>query len=171
MKLASSIFAASALVLMAVPAHAITPLWSAAAKGCVPDEGSAGQYSTAGQAVAHLNNSVALIRLICPLNQSIGEASALTLVVTYRDSTGTGTSAKVTASVQRISRLTGNGATVAAFTSNSSEATGVVKGSAEFTHTFNFDTSYYFVVLQLDRTVVSEIVQVFGVAIENAEPS
>jgi hypothetical protein len=169
MKFIVSICAAAALVLMAMPAHAITPLWSAAAKGCVPDEGSAGLYSTTGSGVSHLNNNVGIIRLLCPIDRSLGGTVDWSLVVTYRDSTGASASANVTARVFRVSRITGNEAEVAAFNSNSSAALGITKATITFDHSFNFDNSYYYVVIRLNRTAASEIVQIFGVALESNE--
>jgi hypothetical protein len=166
MKFISSIFAAAALVLMAASAHASTPRWSSPAKGCVPDEASVGRYSTTGPGVAHLNANVALIRLVCPINRQITDDPCWNLAVTYRDSTGTVTSANVTARVFRLSRTAGTGGVVATFDSNAGAGTGVVKRTTQFTHSFNFDANYYYVVIQLDRTVTSEIVQVFGVALE-----
>jgi hypothetical protein len=170
MKFIGSIFAAAALVLMAMPAHAFTPLWSAPAKGCVPDEASAGRYSTTGPGVAHLNTNVAPIRLVCPIDGQLGGTVAWNFVVTYRDSTGAATSANVTARVIRLSRAAGNQSVVTTFDSNGSAATGVAKGTIAFNHLFNFDTNYYSVVIQLGRTLASQIVQVFGVALESTEP-
>ena len=169
MRFISSFCAAAALVLMTLPAHAITPLWSAPAKGCVPDEGSAGLYSTTGSGVSHLNNKVGVIRLVCPIDQNLGGTVDWSLVVTYRDSTGTAASANVTARVFRVSRVTGNEAEVAAFNSNSSTALGITKATITFDHSFNFDASYYYVAIRLNRTTASEVIKIFGIALESNE--
>jgi hypothetical protein len=171
MKLIHSILVAAA-TLMAAPAHAAVPAWSANATSCVPDPASieTNSFTTTGAKVAHRANNVDPIKLSCAISDpSSFSGSFWNLVVTYRDSTGVGTSASVKAQVVRISRVTGNAATVATFDSNSSSAVGIAKGSSAFINAFNFDTSYYFVQIVLDRTLTTEIVEVYGVAIEPQE--
>jgi hypothetical protein len=163
---------AAALLLMAVPAHAITPVWSITASSCVPDAESIrlDRYTTAGPTVAHRDANVDLIQLMCNISDPPFQGGDWDLVITYRDSTGTGTGARLIGRLLRVSRLTGVQNAVVTFNSNNTAATTMVKGSIGFTHTFDFDTYYYYVLLQLDRTTAAEIVQVVGVAIEPIIP-
>jgi hypothetical protein len=173
MKRARTILAATTAVLMAVPAHAVVPVWSANATSCVADSLSIEQdrYTTAGLRIAHRANNVDPIRLVCEVSDPSSFLGSLhwKLVVTYRDSTGAATSANVIARVFRASRTTGNAAVVATFDSNSRSAIGIAKNSISFDHAFDFDNDYYFVQVVLDRTLTTEIVEAFGVAIEPIE--
>jgi hypothetical protein len=168
MKLIHAICAAAAL-LASAPAHAADPVWSMNAASCVPDSETIrnDRHNTSSGFISHRTGNVDLIRVICDVsNPQSFQGSLWNLVVTYRDSTGTGATANVLASLRRTSRTTGTTALVGSFNSNSSAAVAMNKSVTAFTHTFNFDTSYYRVEITLDRASTSEIVQAVGVAIE-----
>ncbi len=175
MRFTRSIYALGAMALIAAPAHADLPqpAWSANATSCTPDADSVlGQrYTTTGQKVAHRGSNVDQIQLVCPINVGATFSGGdWQLVTTYRDSTAAGTTAFVSARLVRVSRVNGNAATVATFNSNVSDVTGVNKVTVGFSHTFNFDATYYYVQIVLDRTLASEVVQAYGVAIEAVPP-
>jgi hypothetical protein len=165
MRLIQGIFVAAATILTAASAQAATA-WSTWGSACTPDPLVTDRYATSGQIVAHRASNVDLIRLVCGINPFQIESTSWRLAVTYRDATGTVNSANVEARLVRGSRLTGSQVNIASFDSDSSEATTVTKGFTTFTHTFNFETFSYFVVVQLDRTLTSEVVQFLAVAIE-----
>jgi hypothetical protein len=167
MKLIHSICAA-AVMLMAVPAHAV-PVWSSNATSCAADADSImfDRYTTSKGIVAHRSTNVDPIQLSCEISDpSSLQGTQWNLIVTYLDSTGMTNTANVTAKVMRISRTTGVQKVVATFNSDSSAATTMGQGSVGFSHTFDFTASFYYVLITLDRNSTSEIVQVVGAVIE-----
>jgi hypothetical protein len=166
----TTIFATTAAVLTAASAHAATPTWSASATSCVPDAASIenNSFTTANGRVAHRAGNVDPIKLICQVSGDPSQfpGGVWRIVLTYRDSTETSASAHVAASLFRISRSNGSQTGVATFDSNTNEGVLVRKSFTQFSHTFNFDASYYFVQLVLDRTLPNEIVEAYGVALE-----
>ncbi len=166
MKLMHAIYAAVAVVLMTVSAHALE--WSANATSCVPDAESIkfGRYASTAAKIAHSVNNVDLIQVVCKISEPLPSDGVWDLNVTYRDSNGTTGGAYVIARLFSLSRLSGVQTLVAVFNSNSSSAVGVTKGSIAFSHTFDFVASYYYVVLLLDRTQTNQVVEAYGVAIE-----
>ncbi len=167
MKVHAVLFAAAlGTTAFAPQAMAITPTWSSVAVACQPDQASGARLSTRSNRIANNSTNLSPIVLFCEVEASILSGQQWDLALTYQDSTGAGASAFVRATLMSMNRATGANATIATVNSNSSAATTITRGVQGFTHTFNFNTSYYYVVITLDRSATTESVQALGVSID-----
>lgn len=139
--------------------------WVMNGAGCVPTDRAirTGSYAIVAGRITFRESRVGSITAICPVSANVGLVSAIG--VSYRDSTGSDTSARVRADVRRINKFDGSVTTVTGLEFNSDN-------HAETTYTFNFASSphtlddvnfYYFIQITLTRTGTSETVEVGGV--------
>lgn len=114
------------------------------------------------QSVQHAVDNVDLISLNCSfffLPPSPGVVSSWQLGVTYRDSTGNGTTAIVRARLYRVAAGGTFPTLIAEMNSNSFANTGVTtQRSASFVHAFDFWANSYWVHVDLDRSSTSDVV-------------
>jgi hypothetical protein len=150
-------------------ANAATAYWSAAASACVPDSGSiqGNRYATVSDGyVAHATGNLDLIALICGIAPNTGGTLPNTLSMTLLDATGTATTARAQAQLIRVQRSNGARALVASVSSDSlPNATLTNQRATTFAHPLNFTTNYYFVRIELDRSVATQIVRGIGVSL------
>lgn len=168
-----SVFLATALTLAAgSPAPAATAVyWSAISTSCVPDSLSiqANRYrSFADSNTQHQTGNVDRITLVCGVAPNPGSPLPNTLSLTYLDSTGNSSNAQSTAELMRVNRTTAAVSTVAAVNSDTFLTKSVSMGkSPTFSHQLNFENSYYFVRIVLDRATTAQDVRAIGVALES----
>jgi hypothetical protein len=169
------------LALLAVSLWSVVPsaaatdtYWSAISTGCVPDSSSiqANRYrDVSDSALQHQTGNVDKIVLVCGVAPNPGAALPNLLAMTYLDSTGNGTKAQVIAELMRVNRNTAAVSTIAAVTSNTFLTKTMTLGKSPlFNHQLNFDTSYYFVRITVDRTTTAQDVRSVGVALEISPP-
>jgi len=90
-------------------------------------------------------------------------------MMTYRDSTGTGTSARVRARLFRMAVGKTNTNVLAEVDSDGFGDTGtVLHFSAQFSHSFDFGGGVYWVRVELDRSSTSEVAIIHSVALNLA---
>ena len=173
MNMRSMIRSLAFLVVLAAPSLALAQVkWSSVGAGCAAGDPAiqGNHYLITAGSVKHRSTSVDQITLYCPIapNQSTG-ANAFSL--TYQDSTGFSTSANIRATLIRMDRNNGATSTVATIDSNGSGTTTATR-TWTFGTTFgdvanmNWDQYYYYVRVDLDRSLATEAVILFGVALE-----
>lgn len=138
------------------------------ASGCTPDADTTkfNRQVTANGLVRHAATNVDRITLICPVTPAdTGGNSDWTLLLNYRDSTGTDPSAFVRAQLFEMSRSTGVASAVTSVTSNSSTETTLNTVSRDFTHSFDFFDNAYWVRIELDRAATNQVVIAYSVAL------
>ncbi len=156
--------AAVSLLALAAPAQAAAPhftVWNQVASGCVLDTASAqaGLAVTNGISsdVRFAGTKTGMIRMICPVTQ-LNDPNALpqTLFVTYTDPDGFGSTCQVRAHLLRTSMdSSGLGNTIVSIDSNGSNVSTRTQGQAFFSEVIDFDSSYYWVDIELIRTGTS----------------
>lgn len=144
--------------------------WSAISTGCIPDAASiqANRYASSSDSVIkHRGTNVQRIVLICSVSPNDQGQAPNVLTMTYRDSTATGAKAYVRAQLISVSRASGARVVVTTVSSNSSSVSSVSQlTSAPFSHVLDFNTSYYFVKIEMDRSTSSQTVSTVGVALD-----
>jgi len=159
-------------ICLANAAHAAV-VWSTVAGACVPESATiqADSHRTANLAVQHAPGSVDRITLICPVAVFASPETNWILGLVGRDTTGTGTTAYVKAT---LFYTTFDGSTpfaVATVISNKSAATTpTLYQSRVFINEFDFGNHPYWVRLELDRTSTSEIVAAYSLFLVEAPP-
>jgi cysteine-rich repeat protein len=144
--------------------------WSSPAAACMPE---AQAIQSTGYVASAITGAVkpsgtGTIVLICPVPQRSSALLPSVLGLTYRDSTGSATTAQVRAQLIRVNRLTSVRASLATVSSDSNAATGTrLRYSPEFVHQLNFDTALYFVRIELTRSTTNADIRAFGVALES----
>ena len=144
--------------------------WSSPGSGCVPDEASikSNRYKVDNLSVQHASGHVELIVLICPIQPFSSTAPDWALGLTYQDSTGTGTAARVRAQLYKTAIGTAKPEVVAFVTSNSSAVTTFNDiNSGSFPHTFDFNANLYWLRVELIRGATNQTV-IFYYAILSA---
>ena len=146
-------------------------IWTSVGDGCVPMDESAGLYDQRGFGVGFLAGKTGQIRLVCPVtvNTSGSSTSSPTfsgIVISYRDSDGTGTAARVRATLNHVTD--GSNASVAVCTadSNTNSSFGYTTTTCGLFPALVPQTneSWYFEIL-IDRTVTSVDPEVLAVSI------
>lgn len=135
--------------------------WSTPGSGCVPDEAAIkfDRHKADNLSVQHTSGNVDRIILICPVLPFSSDATSWILDLTYQDSTGTGTAARVLAQLYRTEIGVAKPVPLATANSNSSANTTFNSvNSAIFTNTFDFDTGLYWVRVELDRSATDQTV-------------
>jgi hypothetical protein len=135
--------------------------WSIPGSGCVPDEAAIklDRHKVDNLSVQHAQNNVDLIVLICPVLPFSSTGNPWVLGLTYQDSTGASTAARVRAQLFHIEIGTAKPVSLATASSNSSAVTTFNNLNSEtFTHTFDFDEKLYWVRVELDRSAINHTV-------------
>ncbi|NEO01350.1 MAG: hypothetical protein F6K50_39910 [Moorea sp. SIO3I7] len=150
-------------------ALAQVPDWVMDGAGCVPIDSAIQQdlyLITAGR-IKFKPEKTGSITVICPVSVNVKNANNIS--VSYRDSTGRSTNARVTAALRRIRKRDGAVNTVSGLVFNSdtrSETAYTFEGSStssESGHTFDHFNYYYYVQTALVRRSSSNIVEFGGV--------
>jgi cysteine-rich repeat protein len=143
--------------------------WSSIATACTPDSASIqnDRYSSRpDQYIAATRLDP--IALICAVPEKAGALLPHVLSMTYADSTGTKASAGVKAQLIRVLRSNGARSVVSTVGSDSfADKTTANHKSDLFTHVLDFASSYYYVRIDIDRTIAKESVRSIGVALES----
>lgn len=160
---------AAALLLAVAQPAAADPYWSSIATACTPDSLSIQNdryQSPTDSYVTPQAGKTDPIVLICGVQRNPGAALPNVVSMTYLDATP-GAATKVQAQLVRVHRTTGFRATIATVSSNSFTNTVVTKNnSIAFGHVLNFETHYYYVRIDIDRTTAAQNVRGIGVALE-----
>jgi hypothetical protein len=167
----SVITIAALTTLFAAGGTAVADPWQSAAVACTVDADS---IQTARQAnpASHISfaaGKTGTIKLFCPVpHDAYGNAIA----ITYRDSTGTDTGAHVMAELRRINKDTSSISTVSGAFVDSDDfvSTSAVRRFDGFSHAFDQDGYYYFVMITLTRTTTAQEVSVGGVELFSVIP-
>jgi cysteine-rich repeat protein len=145
--------------------------WSSIATACTPvnDAIQGDRYVIApDNYVAPKPGDTNPIVLVCNVPRQDGTSLPRILSMTYLDSTGANTAAKVQAQFVRVAQGTGGRAVVATVSSNSFPQTGTAyHQSAQFGHVLNFDAFYYYVRIEIDRAASNQNLRSLGVALES----
>jgi len=146
--------------------------WSSIATACTADSLSIqnDRYSAVPDSYISPNpGNVDPITLVCPVSRKAGVPLPHILSVTYLDGTGDATSAAVKAQLIRVKRTNGSARAVVAEVSSDSFASKTVGNhkSDLFTHVLDFATNYYYVRIDIDRSLAKEKVRGIGVALES----
>jgi hypothetical protein len=141
------------------------PDWAMDGAGCVPTDPAIQNDSyiiTAGR-IKFKDPKVGSITVICPVSVKVGSINSIG--VSYRDSTGVGTSARVRAALRRINKFNGSVSTVTGlvFDSNNEGETNYTFQTAFTSHTLDDSNFYYFIQVTLTRSSTSEIIEFGGV--------
>lgn len=157
----------SAIMFAAPLAHAEN-YWSSMGAGCVPTDGSIqnDSYFVVAGSVKHPPGSTDGILLLCPVQNNPAASNPNTLHLTYRDSSGTSTSARVKAILWRQARSNGAVTAIATASSDQWSTTGDTQNKVWFSHTLNFDVYRYFVTAEVIRNYTSQNVIFYGVSLD-----
>jgi hypothetical protein len=145
--------------------------WSSIATACTPDHLSIqnDRYDSPNDAyVAPNGTKLDPIVLICGVQRNAGASQFPNrLSMTYQDSTGRATAAGVLAQLIRVNRTSGTRVLVTTVNSNTFSSSVVTKSSSPaFSHPLNFEASYYYVRIEMDRAAASHRIRAVGVALE-----
>lgn len=139
--------------------------WNMNGAGCVPTDTAIQNDSyiiTAGK-IEFKDSKVGSITIICPVPFRLGLINSIG--VSYRDSTGVNTSARLQAALRRIRALNGSVSTVPGlvFDSNNVGETGYTFSVAPQTsYIFPGTFFYHFIQVTLTRSSTSEIIEFGG---------
>jgi len=156
---------------LATAAKAVVPLvmWSAPGSVCVPADATIkfNRHKVGVVAVQHAPDNVELVTLNCPIAGSLaGGVTDWHRGLMYRDSSGTGPSAFIRARLYRLPAGDVTPVLMAEVNSNSFPiATGTVQQSGVFTHTFNFAANSYWIHVDLDRSLLTDVVVLYKVSL------
>lgn len=142
-------------------------VWSSPASACTPDDQTIkfNRHAVGSASVTHAAGNIDRITLTCPIPGFSSPDTDWGLLLTYRDSTGTGTSAVVKAQLFRLEYGSSSPELLVTVSSNSSAVTAVNSVDRSFTHTFDFQIFTYWVRIELDRTAATEIAAAHSVAL------
>jgi hypothetical protein len=143
--------------------------WNAPGSACIPsgETVNAANHSTGIQATRFATGFTGTIELICPISRFNSGTTTYNLRLTYEDSTGTGTTAGVTALLYNMANASTSAVQLGSVTSNSSAATGVnTLVSANIAHTFDFEANMYWVRVLIKRAATSEKVVFYSVILD-----
>jgi hypothetical protein len=135
--------------------------WSTVGSNCVPDDAKTrlNRHRINSASVQHAPDNVDLITLNCPVTKFETPLSSFNIGVTYRDSTGIGTSAFIRARLFRLDNASITPVLVGQFNSNDFGVTGSThRLSPEFIHPFEFSTNNYWIRVEIDRSSTSQTV-------------
>lgn len=150
-------------------------LWGATAAGCVVGDPAiqGNRYTVVAGSVGNNGTNVATITLYCPV-ETLGGGNATALKLTYRDSSGTTTSAQtnggtVAAQLWRMAHSDGSITSIsnASYSSDSSGTTSATEGTGTFTHTFDFSLYTYYVRVDISRNNTTPTTTFYGVSLSN----
>jgi hypothetical protein len=145
------------LLSLSTSAHADPySTWSAVATSCTAVDSAIqnNRYTGSLTGVAHAGTNIDVITLICPIHSfrlapNVGD----TLQLTFQDNTTTAGN-NVVATLWRTSKTTASSTAIVSLDSDlyDGAGTGVQSRTAAFTHTFDFETYFYFVRVELERS-------------------
>ena len=145
--------------------------WSVTANGCVPDETAIkfDRHRVNVASVQHAPGNLDLITLNCPVTaRFVSMITNWGILLTYRDSTGTGTSAFIRVRFYRMPIGTTIPILLTEGNSNDLPATGNTSAEAAFEHAFDFQSNSYWVRIDMDRSTTDEIVVLHSVTLQDA---
>jgi hypothetical protein len=162
------------LLLGATEAFAQNPKWVMDGAGCVPSDRTikADSYIVVGGRIKFNGSRTGGIAVICPVSAGLGTVSRIG--VSYRDSTGSGKSARVSTDLRRIRKtdghvenVTGTGLTFSSDNHATTKYTFALGGSPS-DHTLDDVNYYYFVQVTLVRSNATEVAEFGGVELLKA---
>lgn len=165
---ANRLFLPLIALLLTAPAHAQNN-WSAPGSACVPGGESidAAAHKTTVTSVRFVSGAVGQIELVCPMQRFDSGTATYKLKLTYEDSTGTGTTASVTAQLYRMANASTSAVQLGAINSNSSAVTAAnTIASAAINHTFDFEANIYWVRVLIKRGATNETVAFHSVILD-----
>jgi hypothetical protein len=145
-------------------------IYSVSGAACVPGDPAIqnNRYTINAGSVLHTSTNVDLITLYCavPVDVVPSGTNPTTLAVTYKDTTGTSTSANVAVQLLAMSKSSAAITTIATFNSNSFSDIVIAQHSVVFSHTFDWVNNTYYIRVDMDRTLTSEIVNLYQVTLK-----
>jgi len=158
---------------LATTAKAVVPVpqtvWSAPGSVCVPADATIkfNRDKVGLVAVQHSPDNVDLVTLNCPIaGFSQGGIGDWHLGLTYRDSTGTAPSAFIRARLYRLPAGDVIPVLMAEVNSNDvAVSTVTTQQSGMFTHTFNLAANSYWIHVDLDRSLLTDVVVLYKVSL------
>jgi hypothetical protein len=156
------------VLVTATGAHAQVG-WNAAAAACVPSAETIGKFESSGAiGVQHAATKTGSLIFVCPVYRFDSTPTDWVMRMSYRDSTGTATTASVVARLYRVPKDTFAAIAVETLSSNSFTETtnNAAKTVASFDHTFDFDANAYYVRVALTRSATNQIVRFYSVGLE-----
>jgi hypothetical protein len=141
--------------------------WSSAGTGFVPTGATLGKYESVNAAgIRFTGNEVGNLVFTCSMDRFNSGTTNWMVRISYRDSTGSTTTAAVVARVYRIPISDYAPVSLKTVTSNSSATTTKnTIDSSTFTHMFDFDVNVYFVQVTLSRAASSQIIELYSVVL------
>lgn len=124
--------------------------------GCVPAPSSAAlaHVDPMEAKVVHAGSAVGRIDLYCPVAPPTAVIAWNQLTMLYLDPDGVGTGARVRTTLHAIDAM-GQDEVVASVDSNTGADRGLSERTASFTHDFDFERRYYFVLVSIERNAAS----------------
>jgi hypothetical protein len=129
-------------------------VWSSAGAGCTLQANSVSAARFNGGSVDFLNNATGTIQLTCPIEgiQNRIAGAQIKLYLAYLDSDGSDTHCRVSVRLLRTSTdSSGVGWDITDLSSDSYVDTAAAVKSLTISENLNFDTSYYWVMVQVFR--------------------
>jgi hypothetical protein len=162
------LLAAIAFLCLATAAQAQNN-WSAPATACIPSHDTIGRYESDTAWVRFLGVETGVLTFTCQMDRFNSGTSTYNLKITYRDSTGMGTSASVRAQLYRMAHGTTSPVLLGEATSNSSAAGNInTVGSSDINHMFDFEANAYWVHVLLKRSNTSQIITLYSLVLDGA---
>ena len=160
-----------AFTFAATAAHAAVG-WSSAGTACAPTCDTVGKYASQNASgVKFAGTQVGDLVFTCSMDRFNSGTTSWVIKLTYRDTTGAGTTASVTARIYRVPIGTSTPNSLRSVTSNSSAVTTVnTITSTPFTEMFDFDSFVYFAQVIMTRAASSETVHFYTVVLDAAPP-
>jgi hypothetical protein len=164
------LFLIIAFTFAATAAHANVG-WSSAGTACAPTGDTVGKYvSNNAAGVKFAGTEVGDLVFTCSMDRFDTGTTNWVIKLTYRDTTGTDTTASVVARIYSLPIGSSSPNSLKSVSSNSSAVTTTnMITSTSFNHAFDFDTNVYFAQVTLSRTGTQTVI-FYSVVLDAAPP-
>lgn len=140
------------------------PPYTMAAMTCVPDSDAIRNNRVFQRGGALLHQSTGSFNVFCPISPNYPAVAWSRLKLMYRDGDGPGLASQITADLRRLWLRPGTREpeTIATWDSNRFADTETTEQEVTFTHTFDFEGSYYYLQVSMAQTRTSTTVYFGG---------
>ncbi len=140
--------------------------WGTNGGACVPvdDAIQNNRYDVTSGSIVHQSTNIDLIKLSCPIERNNSGSNPTKVWLSWSSPDVADASNFVSADFYRKARSTGT-LTLIVTQDSSTYATNISEGSAAFTHTLDFNTYYYFMYVDVDRSSTSNTESFRGVGL------
>jgi hypothetical protein len=156
----SAVVAAATLTPIAANADTFTA-WSSTGGGCSAADTAVGLFTVGAGSTKFTGTQTGTFQLYCAVTSLPFEPD--TLSMTFADTSGSTTNSYVQVSLYRMSTSTGSITQIATLTSND----GGSSNGTPFVHTFDFESYFYYIRVDIHRTSSSYVPILYGVRLYN----